>query len=183
MKKTMFAAAFVLGFGAIAHAADGKYQVGLGLYDSIPVSSDFKEYKSSLGFNVYGDYKINDTFAAGVELGDTFGYAYKADTSIKEKELICGVRGKIGKSMDFGSKKGNVYGIVGIASHRFSSSGYKTITKVDYNFGAGAQMEIAPQWLVGLEARYHALKATDQDTGKSLNINGIVPTLTFGYSF
>ncbi len=183
MKKTMFAAALALSFGALAHAADGKYQVGLGLYDSIPMSSDFKDYKSSLGFNVYGDYKINDTFAAGLELGDTFAYTYKADTSIKENELVCGVRGKIGKSMDFGSKKGNIYGIVGIASHRASSAGYKTVTKVGYNLGAGAQMEIAPQWLVGLEVRYHAFKMTDQDTGESLNINGIAPTLTVGYSF
>lgn len=85
--------------------------------------------------------------------------------------------------MDFGTKKGNIYGIIGSATHRASSPGYKTITKVGYNLGAGAQVEIAPQWLAGLEILYYALHMTDQDTGKNLNLTSIAPTLTVGYSF
>ncbi len=179
MKKTIFAAAMVLGFGALAHAADTKYQVGLGLLDSLPMSSDFRDVlKSSLGFNAYGDYAINDTFAAGVEIGDVFGYPYKGDTSVKLRALTYGVRGKIVKPMDFGSKKGNVYGIVGISSYRWSSNATdETTTKVGYNVGLGAQMEVSANWLVGLEARYHIIKI------EGINANTLAPTLTVGYSF
>ena len=178
MKKTMFAAALALSFGALAHAADGKYQVGLGLFDSIP-TSDFGDYfKSSLGFNVSGDYKISDMFSAGVEIGDALGYKWKEDTNNKYMILTYGVRGKIVKSMDFGSKKGDVYGIVGISNYSLTTSpDVGGETKIGYSFGAGAQMEIAPQWLVGLEVRYHLLKVHEVD------LNTIAPALTVGYSF
>ncbi len=183
MKKTIFAAALVLGFGAIAHAADGKYQVGVGLFDSLPMSGDFKDgVKSSLGFNAYGDYKVTDMFSVGVEIGDVLGYPIKADTSIKLRTLSYGVRGKIVKPMDFGSKKGNVYGIVGVTNDRWSvNQGSESVTKVGYNAGLGAQMEVSANWLVGLEVRYHIFK-TDVG-GENMTANSLAPALTVGYSF
>jgi opacity protein-like surface antigen len=184
MKKSMIAIACVLNCGVAAHAADAKYHVGLGLFDSIPMSSDLKDYeKSSLGLNVSGDYNIDDMFAAGVEIGDAFAHDAKglAKTYSHLKSfntMSYGVRGKYVKHMDFGTKKGNVYGIVGIADYTSTTDPDTTTTsKIGFNFGVGAEVEVAPQWLVGLEVRYHIVK------GNSIQANTLAPMISAGYTF
>lgn len=81
--------------------------------------------------------------------------------------------------MDFGSKKGKVYGIVGIASYSSvaltpdAMGVVESLSKIGLNLGAGCDMEIAPQWTAGLEVRYHMVK----------DFNTFAPMLKVAYSF
>lgn len=182
MKKLIVAIAMIAGFSALGQAADYKYEVGFGLVDSMPMSSDLKDAaKSALGFNFYGDYQINEMFTGGIEIGSL---SYDAKGALKDMGLksfdtmTYGVRGKYVKPMDFGSRKGKIYGIVGIASY-----GYETDpsgsdgSDMGFNLGGGIDLEVAPQWLVGFELRYHLV------SHDSTNFNVMNPALKASYCF
>ncbi len=180
MKKILVAVAIVSGFGMLAHAGDSKFEVGAGLSDIIPVSSDFKDAaKSSLGITAYGDYKINEMFTGGLEAGYAFGHESKANSSVDYLCTTIGLRGRYVHAMDFGPKKGHVYGIVGVASYIWSTDPDSSLdtTKIGFNFGGGADVEVFPNWLAGLELRYHMVKMGGVDG------NSLVPTLKVGYTF
>ena len=112
------------------------------------------------------------------EIGDVFGYEIKANTSYKVKDMAYGVRGKYIKPMDFGSTKGNIYGILGIASYNWSTDPKTTTdSEIGFSLGVGAEMEIAPQWLIGLEVRYHMVK------DGSTTDDSLAPMISAGYTF
>lgn len=180
MKKIAIAMLFVVSCGIAANAADARYKVSLGLFDSMPMNKSFSDAcKSSLGLNLSGDYMLNDRFAAGIEIGDVFGYDFKHFSSASVMPMSYGVRGKYVSPTDFGSKKGNVYGILGLAAYNWSTDPETaTTTRIGYSLGAGAEVEFMPQWSVGLEARYHLVSAYGNDIGNNLNV-----MLNAGYSF
>lgn len=180
MKKTMIAMLMVSGLAAVTHAGDGKFEVGAGISDIIPVSSDFKDAaKSSLGVTAYGDYKINEIFTGGLEAGYAFGHESKASSSVDYRCTTIGLRGRYVKALDFGPKKGHVYGILGVASYIWSTDPESSLdtTKIGFNFGGGADLELFPNWLAGVELRYHLVKMGGIDG------NSLAPTLKVGYTF
>lgn len=177
MKKILVAVAIVSGFGMLAHAGDGKFEVGAGLSDIIPVSSDFKDAaKSSLGMTAYGDYSINKMFTGGLEAGYAFGHESKANSSVDYRCTTIGLRGKYVKELDYGFR---VYGILGVASYIWSTDPSSNLdtTKIGFNFGGGADVEVMPNWVTGVELRYHLVKMGGVDG------NSLVPTLKVGYTF
>jgi len=181
MKRVIMVAVAMLvcGSGMVAHAQDAKFEVGAGLSGSIPVG-DFKDAaKSSPGLNVYGDYKINDMFTGGLEVGHMLGYESKADSGTDYLCTTVGLRGRYVHAMDFGPKKGHVYGIVGIASYIWSTDPDSSLdtTKIGFNLGGGADVEIFPQWLAGIDLRYHMVKMGGVDA------NSFTPTLKVAYTF
>lgn len=182
MKRVIMVAVAMLvcGSGMLAHAGDQKFEVGAGLFDSLPVSSAFKDAaKSSPGASIYGDYHINDMFTGGLEAGYAFGHESKADSSVDYLCTTIGLRGRYVHEMDFGPKKGHVYGIVGVASYIWSTDPSSSLdtTKIGFNFGGGADVEIFPQWLAGIDLRYHVVKMGGVDA------NSFAPTLKVAYTF
>jgi len=186
MNKAIIAMAMVMSFGALAHAGvEGKLEVGAGLYNSMPMGSEFKDAaKSSLGFNLYGDYKINDMFTAGLELSNSFGYESKVVSTIDITSMMIGVRGKYVKPMDFGSKKGKIYGILGLANYSFATDPSSTWedSGIGFSLGGGIDLEVASNILAGFELRYHMITVED-NVGADFNAGHLVPMLKVGYSF
>lgn len=180
MKKLALAVVIVSCAGMLAQAGETKFEVGAGLFDSIPVSSDFKDSaKSSIGAGIYGDYKINDMFTGGLEAAYAIGHESKANSSTDYLCTTIGLRGRYVKEMDFGPKKGRVYGILGIASYIWSTDPESNLdtTKIGFNFGGGADIEVFPNWLAGVELRYHLVKMGGVDG------NSLAPTIKVGYTF
>ncbi len=184
MKNILAAAIVVLSLGASVNALDinNKLEVGAGIFDSIIMSKDFRhDDKSSLGAGIYGDYKLGDSFTAGLEFSNVFGYAGKGiykgsnvvDTSI-------GLRGKYLKPMDFGSRKGDVYGIVGVANHNMSAGSTYSFNENDigFSFGGGVDLQLTPKLLAGFELRYHVVRG-----GGGYGMNTLAPLLKVGYCF
>lgn len=186
MNKAIIAMAMVISFGALAQAGvEGKLEVGAGLYNSMPMSSDFKDAaKSSLGFNLYGDYKINDMFTAGLELSNAFGYESKMSSTYDLTSMMIGVRGKYVKSMDFGSKKGKVYGILGLANYSFDTDPSATWEEsaIGFSIGGGVDVEVAANILAGFELRYHMV-TVDDGAGGDFSAGNLAPMLKIGYFF
>jgi len=181
MKKVIIAMAIVFSFGVLGQAADTKWEVGAGLVNSMPMNTELKDViKSALGFNIYGDYAISEKFTAGIEVAslsyDSKGI-FKAFGIDSIDIMTYGVRGKYVKPMDFGSMKGKIYGILGIASYvsktdpSFSSA---ESTDTGFNLGAGLDVEVATNLLVGFELRYHLI-ASDVKT--------LDPALKVAYCF
>lgn len=177
MKRLMMAAALVSGLGVLAHAGGDIFEVGAGLSDMIPVSSDFRDAaKSSLGITAYGDYQISKMFTGGLEAGYAFGHEAKADSDVDYHCTSIGLRGRYVKDLGFGFR---VYGILGVSSYIWSTdpdSGLDT-TKIGFNFGGGADVEVSPGWITGIELRYHLVKMGSRDG------NSLAPTLKVGYTF
>jgi len=190
MKNVIIAIAIVFGLGVTANAAKfdiKNLEVGMGLADSIPVGDAGDTYDSALGFDFHADYQFTDQLAAGIE---TAFFSYSSDENLvisgvsygKQPDAATsyyGVYGKYIKPMDFGSKQGKVYGIVGLAPYSvvdFSDNtvgGYADIIKIGMSFGAGASMEVMPQWNVGLELRCHLVSG----------FSTFAPMLKVGYHF
>jgi len=176
MKRIIAAIAIVTGLGMAAHAADAKYEVGAGLSGVIPLG-DFQDAADpSLGVTAYGDYKLNSLFTAGLEGAYAFGHESKANSSVDYLCTTIGLRGRYVRDLGYGIR---AYGILGLASYTWSTDPDSSLdtTKVGVNFGAGADVEVMPNWLTGIELRYHAVK-----TG-GINGNHLVPTLKVGYTF
>ncbi|HBA61156.1 MAG TPA: hypothetical protein DCZ92_10125 [Elusimicrobia bacterium] len=191
MKNIIAAIAIVLGLGVTANAAKfdiKNLEVGMSIVDSIPVGDAGDYYDSSLGLDIHADYQLQENLAVGIETG-FFSYSGSKDFvyggvnygSLGDASMsYYGVYGKyMLKPMDFGSKKANVYGIVGLAPYSvvdFSEStatGYGDIIKLGLSLGAGASMEVMPQWNVGLQLRYHMVS----------DFSTFAPMLTVGYHF
>ena len=82
--------------------------------------------------------------------------------------------------MDFGSRKGDVYGIVGIANHRITtdpSSAFEE-NRIGFSFGAGIDLQLSSKVLAGFELRYHVMTAA-----ANYGMNTLAPTLKVGYCF
>lgn len=179
MKRLIAAIAIISGLGLAAHAADAKYEAGAGLSGVIPLG-DFKDAADpSLGVTAYGDYKINELFTGGLEGTYAFGHESKANSSVDYLCTTLGLRGRYVKALNFGPLKTRVYGILGVASYSWSTDPDSSLdtTKIGVNFGAGADVEVMPNWLAGLELRYHLVKMGGVDG------NHLVPTVKVGYTF
>lgn len=190
MKNIIAALAIVLGLGATANAAKfdiKNLEVGMGLADSIPLGDAGDSYDSAIGFDIHADYQFTDQLAAGIE---TAFFSYSSDKDIviggtnygkypNAATSYYGVYGKYIKPMDFGSRQGKVYGIVGLAPYSvvdfddYTAGGYGDIIKIGLSFGAGASMEVMPQWNVGLELRYHLVS----------DFSTFAPMIKVGYHF
>ena len=182
MKNIIAAVAVIMTLSAGANAIDWKKpEVGVGLYDAMPQSGQYKDgVKSGMGLNLSADWNVNDQIMAGVELGYSFGQDFKNKILGKQYTMdstMIGLRGKYVKPMDFGSKKGNVYGIVGIGyymvSYDPSASFLDDDNKLGLSLGAGANVELNANWTAGLELRVHMVEA-------ATDLN---PMLKAGYKF
>lgn len=169
-----------MSIGVNANALDvkGKLEAGVGLYDSIPMGDTFKDAaKSAMGFNIYADYKVMDNVTAGVELSNSFGYEVKANSSVDYTNTMIGVRGKYVKPMDFGTRKGKVYGILGIANYNWNTDpkmpGVDSENDLGFSLGGGIDLEITSQIIAGFELRYHVVN----------NENNLAPMVKVGYCF
>ena len=182
----------VVSLGIAANAAEvGKYSSGIGVADSIPMGTAGDNYKSSLGFVLFGDYQVNEQISAGLEAA-FFTYAPKKDLIVSGfnfgKPLDAasgyyGIFGKYAQPMELiASKKGNIYGILGIASYstvKLEADNFTglavndKISKLGLNIGGGYDMELAPQWTAGLEVRYHMASG----------FNTIAPMVKIAYTF
>ncbi|NLO91394.1 MAG: porin family protein [Elusimicrobia bacterium] len=206
MKKAIIAVLFLAGFaGAPVCAENGKYEVGLMPGFAIPVSGNYwgnstTGVKSSFALAAYGDYRINDMFAAGLDIGYDFGHKAQGDnvTNSKTKMLQITPHGKIMKDMDMFGKKGKVYGVLGLGMYNLKfknddgdvqdADGNSSVTKFGFNLGGGADVEIAQNILLGLEVRWHhvfsALASTNDDGTISKDaVNNITPALKIAYTF
>jgi opacity protein-like surface antigen len=167
-----------------AHADDRGFEVGAGLFDSIPTMGDFRdEARSSLGVTVYGDYTVlkrtDDLFTVGLEAGDAFGYESKENSSVDYLCATAGLRGRYIKEMDFWSKKGRVYAIAGISAYRWHTDPISSLdtTTIGFNFGTGADLKLSDNWLAGAEFRYHM----PNKSGRMAY--SLAPALKVGYTF
>lgn len=186
MKRTILVAAAVLMATAAipAHADERGFEVGAGLFDSIPTMGDFRdEARSSLGVAVYGDYTVlkrtNDLFTVGLEAADAFGYESKENSGVDYLCATAGLRGRYIKEMDFWSKKGRVYAIVGLSAYRWHTDPPSSLdtTTIGFNFGSGADVKLAGNWLAGAEFRYHM----PSKSGRLAY--SLAPMLKVGYTF
>ncbi|NLO91395.1 MAG: porin family protein [Elusimicrobia bacterium] len=205
MKKAILAVLFLAGFaGAPVCAENGKYEVGLLPGLSIPVGGDYwgnstTGVKSSFALAAYGDYRLNDMFAVGLDIGYDFGHkAQNAVDNERIKILQITPHGKIMKDMDMFGKKGKVYGVLGLGVYNLKykddgedstdyddADGKTSITRFGFNLGGGADVEIAQNILLGLEVRWHHVFDA-MDNGSIDNkyaVNNITPALKIAYTF
>ncbi len=171
----------IFSFGMAAQAAVSKYDLGFNLPYSMPMGNFKNTTEKAVGYGFSGDLNKSDTFAIGVE---AFQIHYKQKDyndpvwdllPMDEGALITGygLRAKYAKPMDFGSEKGKIYGIFGIASYSVLDeyAAFKAVTDgtftglsslevsgIGFNIGGGLDVELAPQWLAGFELRYHKIK-------------------------
>lgn len=195
MRNVIIAATVVLGLSVVSHAADSnKYEVGIMPGYAIPVvGSDWTDsdtgFKSSFGINAYGDYKLNDKYSAGLDLGYNFGHDNQATSDYSIKMLNVGVHGKMFKDMDIGSRKGKLYGVAGFGVYHWSYDSFASVSsdsgsKFGINLGLGYDMEIAAQLTAGLELRYHHIfNMVKNASGDEKPAGNLVPMLKVGYSF
>ncbi|MDD2772594.1 MAG: porin family protein [Elusimicrobiales bacterium] len=198
MKKVLVAVLLLAGVCSANVAAEsGKWEVGGGPGYSMPVGGDWSDaVGGSFNLNAFGAYKIQDPLAVGLELGYDFSHKAK-DTAIYDmsdvKTKIFQVTPfvKASKDMTMSGKKVNYYGIFGAGLYSMSTSGSTTpllagAQVVDetasagyfgFNLGGGATMELAPQWSVGLDLRWHHIFSSNAAT------NNITPTLKVAYMF
>ena len=189
MKKLIVAIAAVLSLGTYANAAKfdiKNLEVGMGLADSMPMGDAGDAYKSGIGFDFHADYQLNDMFAAGIEY---FGATYTAKYDVisygynfgKGPDAATSYEAVYGKyllpSMDIGGKKAKFYGIVGLGIYSVADynnfSSVSDVVKIGLGLGAGATMEVAQNWNVGLELRYHLVS----------KFSTFAPALKVGYHF
>ena len=141
-----------------------KLEVGAGTCGAIIISKDLRnDDKNTMGLSLYGDYKVSDNFTTGLELSNAFGYSGKGVFKGSEvKETTIGLRGRYVKPMDFGSRKGDVYGLVGIANHKLSTDPSSSFHENDigFSFGGGIDLQLTPKVLAGFELRYHVLRGS-----------------------
>ncbi|MFA5161994.1 MAG: outer membrane beta-barrel protein [Elusimicrobiales bacterium] len=196
MKRLLAAIVMIAGVGAVATAADvGKWDADYGVGYAMPVSGDWSSnHKGSLNMSLAGAYKFQDMLSAGLELGYDFGHKNKDVSDYKVKVLQLTPFIKADKDVELGGKKVNTYGIFGLGLYRWSTPDYDngagtTVagdsgSKFGFNLGGGAMMEVAPQWKVGLDLRWHhVFGMLDNGDGTSSAANNIVPSLKVAYSF
>jgi len=186
MKKAILAAvAALMGMAAApAHAGDRGFEVGAGLFGSIPTVGDFRdEARNSLGAAVYGDYTVlkraGDLFTVGLEAADAFGYESKENSGVDYLCATAGLRGRYIMELDFGPKPGRVYAIVGISAYRWHTDPPSSLdtTTIGFNFGSGADVKLSGNWLAGAEFRYHM----PNKSGRLAY--SLAPALKVGYTF
>lgn len=179
MKKAIIAMIAVMSLGLTANAIDWKKpELGLGIYNAMPQSGNYKDnVKSGMGLNLSSDWQLKDTIMVGAELGYSFGQELKANSSYDLMNTMIGLRGKYVKPMDFGSKKGNVYGIVGLGYYMTSyDPSIPTIddeNKLGFSLGGGIDLELNANVTAGFELRLHMVEA-------ATDLN---PMLKVGYKF
>ena len=186
MKKAILAAVAALTgmVAAPAHAGDRGFEVGAGLFNSIPTIGGFRdEARSSLGAAVYGDYTVlkraDDLFTVGLEAADAFGYESKENSGVDYLCATAGLRGRYIMELDLGPKPGRVYAIVGISAYRWHTDPPSNLdtTTIGFNFGSGVDVKLAGNWLAGAEFRYHM----PNKSGRMAY--SLAPALKVGYTF
>ena len=205
MKKILVAMMVLASLATVSKAADTKYEVGVLPGYSIPVAGDYwgnstTGVKSSFALAAYGDYKYNDMLMFGLDLGYDFGHKLQGDNPENYRAAILQItpHAKYYKNMNILGKNGKVYGVFGLGLYDLKSK-YDTGTTVPnangdsmacfgINVGGGADIEIAPNWLVGAEVRWHHIFnaiAMADDNGNITNYaaNNITPTLKVAYTF
>jgi opacity protein-like surface antigen len=139
----------------------------------------------------------------GLELGYGFGHKGKTDalwngtttdlSDLQIKTIQITPFVKAGKDFNFNGKKCKYYGIFGAGVYTWSHSEaliagttYDSASAIRYGFnlGGGATMEVAPQWNVGLDLRWHHVFGFfDNGDGTTSAANNITPTLKVAYTF
>lgn len=189
MKKILAAVAMLMGLGVSANAMDinGKLELGLGLYDGIPVSSTFKDAAhSAMGWTMFADYKVMDNVAVGLEYGNSFGYEIKGRSTDKTESYL-GLRAKYLYPLEIASMKTNVYGILGIANYWHdldpSVAGVNDDNGLGLSFGLGMNVDVMENIFAGIEARCHFPSEWDGGNAGKLTTNHLNIGLQAGYRF
>ncbi len=161
-----------------------RFEIGAGLARSIPQEAAGNAYESATGLHAHFDYIVSKRAAIGAETA-FFTHAAKYDLPHGLGEgpsadtAYYGLRLKFGTPTDFGSNKGRLYGVLGLASYSVAAlepdaAGIIADTaKIGLSFGGGCDLEIAPQWTAGLEVRYHLVS----------DFSTVSPILKASYSF
>ena len=180
--KKLLALVLFLGLGSSAFAADSKVEAGLGLFDGLPMASDFKDgAKSAMGFEVFGDYNVAENLFVGLEFGHSFGYDYKNGNNGNVDEDYLGIRGKYALPLDGGFR---VYGIIGIANYWLDLGNGIDESSLGCSLGLGADYDVNPNVFVGLEGRYHFSPKVDLPFGMGdVKTSHLMIGLHAGYRF
>lgn len=160
--KKILALVLFLGLGSTTFAADSKIEGGLGLFDGLPMASDFKDNaESALGFELFADYNVAENVFVGLEYGHSFGYDYKHGNGNVDEDYL-GIRGKYALPLEDGFR---VYGLVGIANYWLDLGNGVDDSGIGFSLGLGADYDVNPNVFVGLEGRYHFSPKVDLPFG------------------
>lgn len=192
MKKTFILSALVMCMSSAAYAGldASKISVGGGVGYSIPTGNFHDTNKGSPSLAVSGEYKIAKRYALGLEMAYNYDYSMKdsqktgsiTDGKSKIWELAPFVRAM--KDFTLRGKNAMAYCLVGMGVYNLKSETDRSgdvsadsQSKFGWNAGAGLMVEVARQWSVGLDLRYHNVN-TD-----TYNTSFITPTARASYRF
>jgi opacity protein-like surface antigen len=204
MKKILVAMLVLTGLVTVSKAADTKYEVGVMPGISIPFDgaswgNTTTGVKSSFAADVYGDYKINDMFMAGLDLGYDFshklqdgalGQGATNNDNMRITSFHVAPEGKYYHNLNMFGKNGKVYGVLGAGLYTLKLKSdnqlYDNGTDPDgkgyfgFNVGVGADVEVVQNWLVGLDVRWHHICTNYQGLTAT---NDLTPSLKVAYTF
>jgi len=174
MKKTIVIAALVTaGFSISASAftfEKNKMTVGVMPFYSIPQGDQGDVLENSLGLGISGEYLVRDNVKIGLEMGYAFGYDAKGALKRLDSDYDLKVFNFGPTVKYFGtSEKLTYYAVAGLGFYNWKTPEIANRVPADsgtdfgLNVGFGAGYELDPNWIGGLELRYHTVSG-DLDT-------------------
>jgi len=153
------------------------------IYDSYgPINANYGA-KTSFALTGAVDYRFHKMMTGGIELGYDFKHSTKYTNAIKTQIFHLTPFIRIDRTFDHWTP----YGVLGIGYYNVkatvadnsSANGY-----LGFNLGTGIDYELTNELSVGLDIRWHHIFSNNsQFGGAQPDINNIVPSVKFTYSF